>query len=142
MITRKNYFPSVCVVYTILVLLKIVTETLAGKTDDFYVANLISIFVICCVATFILSLHQLLPNIPLLFVIVGQYVLLIVFIMSALYLASFWSPVSEGGYRDMFVSVSIPYAIIAAIYYINYFHEIKKANEAIQEIRAERKQNN
>ncbi len=135
MITRKNYFPSVCVVFTILTLFKIISETIAGKTDDFYVANLISIFVICCVATVILSIHQFLPNVPLLFIMVGQYVLLMVFIMSALYLTSFWSPVSENGYFDMFVSVSIPYMIIAAIYYINYFYEIKKANKAIQEIK-------
>lgn len=140
MITRKNYFPSVCIVYTILVLSKLLMETIAGMTDRYYVANLISVFVICCVATLILSLHQFLPNIPLLFVIIGQYILLMVFILTAMYLTSFWSPVSEGGYFDMAVSVTIPYVIIATIYYISYFHDIKKANETIREFREEKRE--
>lgn len=41
---------------------------------------------------------------------------------------------APGGYFDMFLSVSVPYVILALVYYISYFKQVKKANKTIKEL--------
>ena len=91
-------------------------------------------FIISFTAISVLSLHSFLQNVPLLFVIIGQYLLLIALVEGGLLFISQFSSVSPDGYLDMFLSVSIPYGIGAAIYYIKYFKQIKKMNVLLQEI--------
>ncbi len=134
MITRKNFLPTLCVIYTILVLTKLILEAAMGHTDTYYTQNLLFMFVVSFAAVFLLSLHSFLQNIPLLFVIIGQYLLLIVFVEGGLLLISLFGSISPDGYLDMFLSVSIPYGIGAAVYYIEYFRQIKKMNHLLQEI--------
>lgn len=134
MITRKNFLPTLCVVYTILVLTKLILEAVMGHTDTYYTQNLLFMFVVSFAAVSVLSLHSFLQNIPLLFVIIGQYLLLIAFVEGGLLLTSLFSSVSPDGYLEMFLSVSIPYGIGAAIYYIEYFREVKKMNDFLQKI--------
>lgn len=134
MITRKNFLPTLCVVYTIIVLTKLILEAVMGHTDTYYTQNLLFMFVVSFAAISVLSLHSFLQNIPLLFVIIGQYLLLIAFVEGGLLLISLFTPVSPDGYLEMFLSVSIPYGIGAAIYYIEYFREVKKMNHLLQEI--------
>lgn len=134
MITRKNFLPTLCVVYTILVLTKLILEAVMGHTDTYYTQNLLFMFVVSFAAVSVLSLHSFLQNIPLLFVIIGQYLLLIAFVEGGLLLISLFAPVSPDGYLEMFLSVSIPYGIGAAIYYIEYFRQVKKMNHFLQEI--------
>ncbi|MDE6433854.1 MAG: hypothetical protein K2L07_06445 [Lachnospiraceae bacterium] len=136
MITRKNFLPIICVVYTIIVLTKLILEAVMGHTDTYYTQNLLFMFVVSFAAVFLLSLHSFLQNIPLLFVIIGQYLLLIAFVEGGIWLISLFEPVSPDGYLDMFLSVSIPYGIGAAIYYIEYFRQIKKMNDLLQEIQS------
>lgn len=37
-------------------------------------------------------------------------------------------------YRDMFISFTIPYILLAGGYYLNLFKEIKKANVILEEL--------
>ena len=37
-------------------------------------------------------------------------------------------------YRDEFRSVSIPYAVIVAVYYGKCYYELKKSNEILREL--------
>lgn len=134
MITKKNFFPTICVVYTILVLTKLILEAAMGYSDTQYTQNLLFMFATSVVAVFILSLHSFLQNVPLLFVIIGQYLLLIALVEGGLLLIGLFSSVSSDGYLEMFLSVSIPYGIGATIYYIEYFRQVKKMNALLQEI--------
>ena len=142
LIHKKNYFVVVCVVYTILSLSKLIMEALIGHKDTYYSQNIISLFVITLVATLILSAHYYLQDIPLVIVIIGQYVVLIGMVMSAIWLEGQISPINETAYRDMFLSVSIPYLILMALYYIHFFHEVKKLNESIQVLKKRRQVKN
>lgn len=134
MINKKNYIPTVCVVYTILVTGKLILEAFLGEKDYYYTENLLFMLVISAAATLVLMLQQYLHNVPLLFIIIGQYFLLMGFVLGSMYLMSFRSPVSPGGYLDMAISVTVPYVILAAIYYVNYFREIKRANDTLRKL--------
>lgn len=137
MITRKNFGSTLCVVYTILVLTKLILEAAIGHNDTYYTQNLLFMFVISFAAVSVLSLHSFLQNIPLLFVIIGQYLLLIALVEGGMLLISLFDSVNPKGYLDMFISVTVPYGIGAAIYYIEYFKQIKKMNNLLREIQQE-----
>ncbi len=131
----KEYLLSVCVVYTILALTKVLIEGIGGKTDPYYVMNFGILFVITCYAAFILFMHRIFHKVPLLFVMIGQYVLVIGGVMAGIFIMSKFMEVSPATYRDMFIQITLPYIVFAGIYYIAYFREIKKANEIIKAIK-------
>ncbi|MBQ8247960.1 MAG: hypothetical protein IJZ42_12590 [Lachnospiraceae bacterium] len=131
----KEYLLSVCVVYTILALTKVLIEGIGGKTDPYYVMNFGIVFVITCYAAFILFMHRIFHKVPLLFVMIGQYVLVIGGVMAGIFIMSKFMEVSSAAYRDMFIQITLPYIVFAGIYYIAYFREIKKANEIIKAIK-------
>lgn len=132
-VNKRNFMPIVCVIYTALSLGKIALECIMqGKYGNLQ-ANLLVMFVISLVATFVLSQHYRLERFPLLVVILLQYVVLIVGVMGFIWLSSFWTEVHPNGYHDMFWSFTIPYMIGAAVYYIALFREIKKADQLLQE---------
>lgn len=131
----KEYLLSVCVVYTILALTKVLIEGIGGKTDPYYVMNFGILFVITCYAAFILFMHRIFHKVPLLFVMIGQYILVIGGVMAGIFIMSKFMEVSSAAYRDMFIQITLPYIVFAGIYYIAYFREIKKANEIIKAIK-------
>jgi hypothetical protein len=91
-------------------------------------------FAIVCIATFVLGMNQFLKHIPLLFVMIGQYLVVVGSAMLFMCIYSFYNEINPGGYKDMFISVTIPYFILAGIYYLYYFREIKKANKLLKSI--------
>lgn len=131
----KEYLLSVCVVYTILALGKVLIEGIGGMQDPYYVMNFGILFVITCYAAFILFMHRIFHKVPLLFVMIGQYVLVIGGVMAGIFIMSKFMEVSPAAYRDMFIQITLPYIVFAGIYYISYFREIKKANEIIKTIK-------
>lgn len=133
--TIKDYLLSVCVVYTILALTKVLMEGIGGKQDPYYVMNFGILFVITCYAAFILFMHRIFHKVPLLFVMIGQYVLVIGGVMAGIFIMSKLTEVSPHAYRDMFIQITLPYIVFAGIYYISYFREIKKANKTLKALK-------
>lgn len=134
-VDRHNFIGTASTVFTILVLGKIVVEFITRRDFGSYQGNLITMFVLSFLATFVLSQHYRFDKYPLLFVIIGQYVVLIGGIMLFIWWSGRFEPIHENGYRDMFLSFTIPYLIGVVIYYAAMFHEIRCANEALKEIR-------
>ena len=128
-IDRHNFISVVCVSFTLIVCGKLLYEKLIGFTDRFYTENIFTCLLVCVLATFILSLHYYLQRFPFIPVVIGQYVFLIGVIFVTIWFASKFTDMAPSSYKDMFISVTIPYVIGAAAYYISYFLEIKKANE-------------
>lgn len=133
--TIKHYLLSVCVAYTIFAISKILCEGITGRTDPNYVMNFGAMFIITCFAAFILFIHRIFYKVPLLFVIIGQYIVVIGSVMLGIFIASKLEEISPHAYREMFVQISIPYVVCAVIYYVNYFREIKRANDIIKAIK-------
>lgn len=132
LINKHNFIPTVCTVFTAVSLLKIISETVSVKGIGIDNMNYILIFVISIAATFTLSLHYYLQRLPIWIVIVGQYLVLIAFIMAGLYIAGHFVKLNPDGYKDMFRSVTIPYIIGAFVYYLSFLYEVKKANKTLK----------
>lgn len=135
LINKQNFFPTVCVIFTLLVLGKIVLEAAADGIFAGYQKNLLTMFGLSLAATFIISQHYRFGELPLLVVILGQYALLTGIVMLVTWVSSFFEAIHENGYRDMFLSFTVPYMIGAAVYYASLFYETRRINKEIEEIR-------
>ncbi len=135
MIHKHNFFSTVCEIYTLLVLGKLLLEYIAQGIWENYQGNLLIMFVLSLASTFVLSQYYRFQKYPLSVVIVVQYLVLVGAVMLFTWVSGFYEPLHENGYRDMFLSFSIPYAIGVAVYYVAMFHEIKKVNRALQEMK-------
>lgn len=136
-INKQNFFPTVCTVYTLLVLIKMLIEYLAQGLWENYQTNLLIMFVLSFLAVFVLSQHYRFQKYPLAIVIVVQYLLLISGVMLFTWISGFFSPLHENAYRDMFLSFSIPYALGVVIYYAALFYEVKSVNRILRQIKDE-----
>ncbi len=132
MIDRHNFWSTVCRVFTCLLIGKIALESIMGIRDAFYAENIAMLFVITFVATLVLSMHKHLQNIPALLVMLLQYAVLMGSVMGAVWVGSHFSDTHPNAYRDMFWSVTVPYVVLAGIYYISFFWNIKKANALLK----------
>ena len=136
-INKQNFFPTVCTVYTLLVLIKILGEYFVQGLWENYQTNLLIMFVLSILAVFVLSQHYRFQKYPLVVVIVVQYLVLISGVMLFTWLSGFFTPLHENAYRDMFLSFSIPYAIGVVVYYVALFREVKSVNRILRQIKDE-----
>ena len=128
-INKHNFISIVCISFTIVVCAKLLLEKSMGFTDRYYTENIFTCLAGSVLVTFILSLHYYLQRFPFIPVMIGQYVLLIGVVFGAIWIAGQFSENAPTAYRDMFLSVTVPYIVGAAVYYISFFLQIKKANE-------------
>lgn len=134
-IDRHNFGSTVCKIYTILSLSKIILEAVAQDVFGDYQENLLVMFFLSLAATFVLSQHYRFQEYPLLLCIVVQYVMLIALAILIVWIDGQFHPLHENAYKDMIWSFTVPYAIGVAIYYISLFHEIKHANQSLKKIK-------
>lgn len=134
----KQYAQTVCTVYTCVVIWKVIVETLQGVIDVQYGKNLLIMFLITCLATAILYSYEKMQSFPLIPVIIGQYVLVMGIVLGGIFFAEKIgiTQIDAGGYRDLFISVTVPYGVGAIIYYVVFFINIRKANRMLQKMRA------
>jgi hypothetical protein len=135
LINKKNFLPTVCVVYTVISLSKIIMESIFLNTQDNSYVNFIWILGISVISTYILSLHYYLQRFPLVPVIAGQYLIVLAIVTLGVFIEGQFVPLHVNAYRDMFWSVTIPYIIGALIYYVQFWLEIKKANKLIKDLK-------
>lgn len=134
-IDKKQFIPTVCVVYTILSIGKIGVEFVFQKEFGNFQANLLVMLLFSFLATLVLSQHYRLDRLPLLFVLLLQYVGMIAVVMLFTWILSFRTELHPEGYHDMFWSFTIPYLIGAAVYYVALFLEVRKADRLIQKLK-------
>lgn len=134
-IEKHEFWPTVCVCYTILSLGKIILEFFTQGAWGNLQGNFVMIFGLCFLATFVLSQHYRLDRFPLPAVIIGQYILLIAVVFLVTWLMGKVTTLGEHAYRDMFRSFTIPYIIGAVVYYVAYFLQVKKANKMLENIK-------
>lgn len=135
-IDRKNFFPTVCVIYTIVSLSKIVLEWIAMKQFGNLQLDFLEMFAITVIATLVLSQYYRLQKFPLLPVIIGQYAAIMALVMLWVWCAGHFVELHPNAYRDMFVSVTVPYMMGAAVYYVYLFSEMKQVNVMIETIKS------
>ena len=134
-VDRDNFFCSVCEVFTVLTLGKIIFEAVVQDVFGNYQENLLVMFFLSLAAVFVLSQYYRFQKYPLLVCIVVQYAVLIALVMLITWSAGQFHPLHEDAFRDIFWSFTVPYAIGVVIYYIMVFHEIKRANQNLKKIK-------
>ncbi|MBU5439514.1 hypothetical protein KQI42_15975 [Tissierella sp. MSJ-40] len=134
-IDKKTFIPTVCVVYTILSIGKIVLESIIQNEFGNYQSNLLMMIFLSFIATLVLSQHYRLQQIPLTLVIIGQYLMLIGVVLLITWVSGLYTDLHPNAYRDIFLSFTIPYIIGAAIYYLNVFWEVRNANQILKNIK-------
>ena len=138
-IDKQNFWNVVCKVFTLLLFGKILLEFIVQGVFGNYQENILLMFGLSLLATFVLSQYYRFQKYPLLLVILGQYILLIGVVMLITWIGGLFSELHHNAYRDMFLSFTIPYIIGVIVYYTAVFHEIKSANQALKEIKEYRK---
>lgn len=134
-IDRHNFFGTVCEVYTILSLGKIIFEAIVQDIFGNYQENLLVMFFLSMAAVFVLSQSCQFQEYPLLLCIAVQYIVLVALVMLVTWIAGQYHSLHEDAYKDMFWSFTVPYAVGVVIYYISLFHEIKRANQSLKKIK-------
>ncbi len=138
-INKKNFIPIVCTIFTVLVILKIVLEAIFQHTFESVQQNILFMLMMSILATFVISQHYRLHKLPLVLVIIIQYIFLISFVMLFTWFTSFFEELAFYAYRDMFLSFTIPYIILAVLYYVNLFNEIKRANKNLEYLKEDKR---
>ncbi len=133
-INRNNFISIVCISFTLIVSGKLLLEKSMGFIDRNYTENIFTCLAISVLATGILSLHYYLQRFPFIPVVIGQYLLLIGVVFASIWIAGHFTENAPSAYRDMFVSVTIPYVLGAIVYYISFFLQIKRANEVFMSL--------
>ena len=134
LINAKNFIPIVCINFTLIVCGKLIAEKLMGFTDRFYTENIFTILAFSVLITFVLSLHFYLQKYPFIPVFIGQYLVTLGIVFLVILVAGHFTDAAPTAYRDMFISVTIPFFFGAAVYYISFFRQIKKANKILEEL--------
>lgn len=141
LIDKNNFVPTVCVIYTILSVSKIVLEAVKLGIFGSDQGNLLTMLLFSFLGTFILSQHYRLSQLPLLLVAVLQYVVLAAAVLLFTWVSGHFTEIHPNGYRDMLRSFTVPYVIAALFYYGALYIETKKANQWLQQMKEKRNEN-
>lgn len=137
LINRKNFISIVCICFTLNVLVKLIWEKAKGITDPHYTENTFLCFGIALLITTILAVHYYLQRFPFIPVFVGQYLITEGLVLGFVWWVGHYATLAPTAYRDMFISVTIPFAVCALVYYLIFFRQIKKANAIIEQLNLE-----
>ena len=134
LINKHNFISIVCISFTLIVCGKLLLEKSTGFVDRYYTENIFTCLGISVLATFVLSLHYYLQRFPFIPVVIGQYLALIGFVFLCIWIMGHFTEYAPSAYKDMFISITIPYVAGAIVYYISFFRQIKKANEVFSSL--------
>ncbi len=134
LINKGNFFYIVCVCFTLTTLGKLLLEKLTGFTDRYYSENIFTILAFSILGTLVLATHYYLRKFPFVPVFIGQYLVTIGIVCLAIRIGQEFTDFAPTAYKDMIISVTIPFVAGAIVYYAVFFYEIKKANRLIEEM--------
>ena len=121
LITRKNFISIVCISFTLIVCGKLLLEAAMDFTDIYYTQNIFLCLGFSVLITVILSIHYYLRQFPFIPVFLGQYVVTVGIVFLGIWIAGFFTDEAPTAYKDMFISITIPFFAGALIYYLTLF---------------------
>ena len=63
--------------------------------------------------------------------------LAVLIVLGGVWILGHYAQLAPTAYRDMFISITIPFVACAAVYYVIFFRQIRKANEMIEKLSEE-----
>lgn len=131
----SDFFSGVCIFFTILLFSKFLLEYLMKpSTWDGTRTNIVFMFLFCVLSLFILEQHKRFEKLPMVLVLLLQYLIALSVVMILVWISGRYEELSKYAYRDVFLSFTIPYIFGAAWYYISLIYEAKRANEMLDHV--------
>lgn len=128
----KNLALMIFMSYTVVsVSAAIINIVFGGQTNNM---NELMMFAICVMASVVLSLHGLFDRVSPLAMIVIQYLLACALIAVMLLIVSRFDTITLQGCLDLYRSFTIPYVILAGVYYYSVFADTKKKDNLIKDL--------
>jgi hypothetical protein len=130
-----GFFSGVCIFFTPLLFSKFILEYFMDpSTWDGTRTNIVFMFMFCVLSLFILEQHKRFDQLPMLLVLLLQYLIALSIVMLLVWICGWYEELSKYAYRDVFHSFTIPYIIGAAWYYISLIYEARRANEMLDHV--------
>ncbi len=128
----KNLATMIFMSYTIVSVSAVIFNIIfGGQTNNL---NELIMFVICVIASVVLSLHWLFDGMSPLAMMVIQYLAACALISIMLLVLSCFVTISPHGWFELYRSFTIPYVILAGIYYYSVFADTKKKDRLIKDL--------
>lgn len=105
-----------------------------GITDPHYTENIFICLAISVLIPTILAVHYFLQSYPFIPVFIGQYIFAVMIVLGGVWILGNFVDLAPTAYRNMFISITIPFIACGVVYYIIFFRQIKKANEIIKNL--------
>ena len=139
----KNYFKNLAIMifmsYTMVsVSAAIINLIFGGETNNL---NELIMFAICVIASVVLSLHGLFSGVSPLAMMVIQYLAACALIAVMLLIMSRFTDISPRGWYELYRSFTIPYIVLAGIYYYSVFADTKKKDSLIKDLQERQNKN-
>lgn len=132
-IKGREILITICISYTIINIGGSIFEAIVEQNRSLCTNN-IMMLMWTSIAVFVLSIHHLFDEWSPLAMILIQYVIALSLVLLTMVIGGFFEPVARGGYKDAFLSFTIPYVIGAIIYYIGVFQSVCRQNQLLQDI--------
>lgn len=132
-IKGREILITICISYTIINIGGSIFEAIVEQNRSLCTNN-IMMLMWTSIAVFVLSIHHLFDEWSPLAMILIQYVIALSLVLLTMVIGGFFEPVARGGYKDAFLSFTIPYVIGAIIYYIGVFQSVRRQNQLLQDI--------
>ncbi|WP_026496301.1 DUF6608 family protein [Butyrivibrio sp. WCD3002] len=127
-----NLALMICISYTMVsVTAAIINSLTGGQTNN---RNEMIMFITCIIASVVLSLHGLFDNISPLAMMVIQYLVACVLVAVFILIVSRFDEVTPRGWFEFYRSFTIPYIILAGVYYYSVFADTRKKADIIREL--------
>ena len=128
----KKLFMGICISYTAVSVTAAVSNAITGMENDN--SNTLIMFAFCVIASIVLSLYSLFDNVSPLAMMIIQYIAACFFCGLLLFAISRIDPISPRGWFEYYRSFTIPYIIIAGVFYYILYKEVKEQNRLIHEL--------
>lgn len=131
----SSFFSGVCIFFTILLFSKFILEYFMNPiTWDNTRTNIVFMFLFCVLSVFILEQHKRFDKLPMVLVLLLQYLIALSVVMLLVWFSGRIEELSEHAYRDVFLSFTLPYIVGAAWYYISLINDANKANTILEHV--------
>ncbi|WP_026526106.1 DUF6608 family protein [Butyrivibrio sp. VCD2006] len=132
----KKYFSNLALMISISYTMVSVSATvcnimLGGQTNNM---NELLMFAICIIASVVLSMHGLFDSVSPLLMMVIQYLVACALIAVLLLIISRFDTITPRGWFELYRSFTIPYIILAGIYYYSVFADARKKESLIKDL--------
>lgn len=136
LINKNNFFATVCISYTLISLLIILSEVMSVEGLSATHLNLLIGLFMCFLGVFVLSQHYRFERFPPIVVIILQYGVAVFMVTLLVWGTGFFDELHPNAYKDAIRSFTIPYVIGALVYYMRLRIEVKKQNSELQQLKS------